>query len=411
MTRARDKANSTVTNFASTGIDDNADATAITIDSSENVGIGTTSPDETAQIFQTANVGNDYNEGTLKVGGSTTALGFQMGYHSISSGRNVITSLNNGGGANQRISIGFGAVNSSGEPATNVMTLAQDGNVHVGKTTTGIANAGLSLRGDADVAQFTRSGDATLELNRLSSNGDITIFYKDSSNVGSIGTNENTDLFIAGGDTGFLFNNDSDFISACTATGAGRDNAVDLGASNVRFDDIFATNGTIQTSDQNEKQNIASLTSAEIIAAKSISALFKTFKWKDKVASKGNAARTHTGVIAQEVQTAMSNAGLDATDYAFWCSDTWWEASIDVPAVEASEEVLDKFGTVTTEAVEAKDAYTRTDTYETADEAPDGATQITRMGIRYPELLAFVGAATEQRLANIETRLTALEAE
>lgn len=39
MTRARDKANSTVTNFASTGIDDNADANAITIDSSENVTI------------------------------------------------------------------------------------------------------------------------------------------------------------------------------------------------------------------------------------------------------------------------------------------------------------------------------------------------------------------------------------
>ena len=33
-----------LTNFSSTGIDDNADATAITIDSSENVGVGTTSP-------------------------------------------------------------------------------------------------------------------------------------------------------------------------------------------------------------------------------------------------------------------------------------------------------------------------------------------------------------------------------
>ncbi len=33
-----------LTNFSSTGIDDNADATAITIDSSERVGIGTTSP-------------------------------------------------------------------------------------------------------------------------------------------------------------------------------------------------------------------------------------------------------------------------------------------------------------------------------------------------------------------------------
>jgi len=37
MTRARDKASAVVVSFTSTGIDDNADATAITIDSSENV--------------------------------------------------------------------------------------------------------------------------------------------------------------------------------------------------------------------------------------------------------------------------------------------------------------------------------------------------------------------------------------
>ena len=35
------KLTGTIPNFTSTGIDDNADATAITIDSSENVGIGT----------------------------------------------------------------------------------------------------------------------------------------------------------------------------------------------------------------------------------------------------------------------------------------------------------------------------------------------------------------------------------
>jgi len=38
------KLTGTIPNFTSTGIDDNADATAITIDSSENVGIGNTTP-------------------------------------------------------------------------------------------------------------------------------------------------------------------------------------------------------------------------------------------------------------------------------------------------------------------------------------------------------------------------------
>ena len=95
----------------------------------------------------------------------------------------------------------------------------------------------------------------------------------------------------------------------------------------------------------------------------------------------------------------MTDAGLDASKYAFWCSDTWWETSTEVAAVEADEEA----------GIEAKDAYTRIDTYQTADEALEGATERTRLGIRYPELLAFIGAATEQRLGDIETRLAALE--
>ena len=233
---------------------------------------------------------------------------------------------------------------------------------------------------------------------------------------------------------------DTNFVAPSDATGAGRDNAIDLGSSGARFDDIFATNGTIQTSDENEKQQIAALTDAEMTAAKAISALFKTFKWNSAVEAKGDAARTHTGVIAQDVQAARTAAGLDAGDYAFFISSTWWETQTEVPAVEAVEAVdavyedvvipaveeeLDEDGNViveaqaerteqrlvseAVEAVEAVAAYTRTDTYDTAEEAPEGATERTRMGIRYPELLAFIGAATEQRLSNIETRLAALE--
>jgi hypothetical protein len=199
-----------------------------------------------------------------------------------------------------------------------------------------------------------------------------------------------------------------------------------LGDANSRFDDIFATNQTIQPSDQTMKQQIASLTDAEITAAKAISKLFKTFKWNDSVEAKGDSARKHTGHIAQEVQQAMTDAGLNAADYAFWCSDTWWEKDVEVPAVEAVEAQDAVYETQTdeegngtqvlvseaVEAVEARGAYTRTDTYDTADEAPEGATERTRLGIRYPELLAFIGAATEQRLTHLETleaRIEALE--
>jgi len=209
-------------------------------------------------------------------------------------------------------------------------------------------------------------------------------------------------MYIGGGDVGLGFYQVSDVISPVNAsTGNTRDNAVALGFGSGRFDQIFATNGTINTSDEREKQNIASLTSAEITAATAINKLFKTYKWKDRVASKGDNARTHIGVVAQQVETAMSDAGLDASKYSFWCSDTWWETQTEVAAVEADEE----------NAIKAKDAYTKISVYKTEDEAPEGATERNRKGIRYPELLAFVGAATEQRLTSIEARLTALEAE
>ncbi len=74
-------------------------------------------------------------------------------------------------------------------------------------------------------------------------------------------------------------------------------------------------------------------------------------------------------------------------------SNTWWETQTEVPAVEAKDAVLDEEGNVIEEAVEAKEAYTRTDTYETAEEAPEGAVERTRLGVRYSELLAFIIAA------------------
>ncbi|MFS9668747.1 tail fiber domain-containing protein, partial [Klebsiella pneumoniae] len=166
-------------------------------------------------------------------------------------------------------------------------------------------------------------------------------------------------------------------------------------------------------SDEREKQQIASLTDAEMTAAKAISKLFKTFKWNDSVTEKGDNARTHAGVIAQQVETAMSDAGLDASDYAFFINTTWWETQTEVAAVEAVEaqdavyedvvipaveEVLDDDGNIVTEAqperteqrlvteavepVEAKDAYTHVISYYTQEEAPEGAIERNRKGIR-----------------------------
>lgn len=124
------------------------------------------------------------------------------------------------------------------------------------------------------------------------------------------------------------------------------DDAVDLGTSGARFDDIFATNGTIQTSDQNDKQDIAELSEAEQRVAVACKGLIRKFKWKSSVASKGSEARYHFGVIAQDVQAAFATEGLDAGDYGLFISSTWTDE-------------------------------------ETGQEH-------TRLGVRYSELLAFI---------------------
>ena len=380
-----------------------SNAEKMRIDSSGNVGIGTSSPDTELNIgFSGA---DDTN--TIRVEGSNGASE-RYAFDIEADGENAKT--------NFKIGVGGGST-------TTCMTLDSSGNVLVGKTAPTISTTGVELRPNGQVFA-TQSGNYPLLLNRTTSDGDIIQFRKDGSVAGSIST-YSAYPGIGKGHVALLFVGGANYIEPFSFTnGSARDNAIDLGRGGARFDDIYATNGTIQTSDFNEKQDIASLTATEMLVGKRISALFKTFRWKDSVAENGDNARTHTGVIAQDVQAAFTAEGLDAGDYALFISSTWWEHDVEVPAVEAVEAVeavtettTDEDGnevvtviTEAVEAVEAKDAYTRTDTYDTEAEAPEGATSKTRMGIRYPELLSFVAAYNEQRFASIEARLTALEA-
>jgi len=367
--------------------------------------VGTTASDAGASLTVNKSPVAAHGNPLVQVGGSTftsggyytVGLGFTNSTYTEPPAEIAYVSKSDSGGTKGDIVFGTRDATTNTAVSTR-MTINSSGNVLVGKTASAENTAGTELNANG-YALFVRDGDRVAMFNRTSDNGEVIRIAKDGTTVGIIGT-EGGDPTIGRGDSAIKFKPGNNAIIPWNInTNASRDSATDLGMSSDRFEDIFATNTTIQSSDQNEKQQIASLTTAEITAAKALSKLFKTFKWNSAVTAKGDAARTHTGHIAQEVQTAMSDAGLDASKYAFWCSDTWWETSTEVAAVEADEEA----------GIEAKDAYTRIDTYQTADDAPDGATQRTRLGVRYPELLAFIGAATEQRLADIETRLTALE--
>jgi hypothetical protein len=255
------------------------------------------------------------------------------------------------------------------------------GNFLVGKTSTG-AGAGAELRADGQIVAY-RSNNRVAYLNRVGSDGIITQFLKDNNIVGQIGSivaSGASRLYLGNSETNLVFNNGVPEIYPANSNGSKRDNAVDLGNATARFDDIRATNGTIQTSDRNEKQDIEELSEAEQRVAVVAKGLMRKFRWKDSVAKKGDNARTHFGIIAQDLQDAFTAEGLDAGDYAMFISDTWWEKEISVDAIEADEE----------NGIEAQDAYTYMDT---KDEATEGYTSKTRLGVRYNQLLAFIISA------------------
>ena len=258
------------------------------------------------------------------------------------------------------------------------MRIDNSGKVIVGSTAaTFNADAKIVLSPNSD-SIITNNGQC-LSLNRTSTDGDILVFYKDQSTVGQIGANGGY-IYAGSGNVNLRYHNGADAILPATSGGASRDNVIDMGSSGARFDDIFATNSTIQTSDRNEKQDIEELTDAEQRVAVAAKGLIKKFRWKDAVEKKGDDARIHVGIIAQDLQAAFEAEGLDAGRYGMFISDTWWEADRVVPAVEANEE----------EGIEAVAEHTVTDTFDTQEEAPEGATKRTRLGVRYSELLAFI---------------------
>jgi hypothetical protein len=271
-----------LTTFSSTGIDDNADATTITIDSSENVLINTTDTDPT---------------------GNNTK--------------------------------GFVFLND-------------------------------------DEAKFSEDG-LVLDLNRKGSNGGVLHCRKDGTNTGGFGVS-GSEIYFFSQHHGHGVRFAEEFVPT-DGTGGNNDNDVDLGKSGVRWKTVFAGTGSISTSDKNEKQSIQPLTSSEMNVAKRLSALFKNYKFNDAVEQKGDNARTHTGIIAQDVQQAFTDEGLDASNYALWCSDTWYQDPNGDIKNKPTKDYVEK----------------------------------TRLALRYSELFSFIQAYNDQRFSELEARIKTLE--
>lgn len=149
----------------------------------------------------------------------------------------------------------------------------------------------------------------------------------------------------------------ADFIPAI-------DNSYQLGGSAARYNFIYATSGTVSTSDAREKEWRGELSPAELRVAKRLSKLIGIYRWLDAIEKKGDGARLHIGVTAQAVQEAFAAEGLDGLKYGVLCYDEW-------------------------DAVEEKDGI-------------PGRAAGNRYGIRYEQLWGFVAAGFEARLSALE---------
>jgi hypothetical protein len=118
------------------------------------------------------------------------------------------------------------------------MTIDSSENVFVTKTSSDVAVVGQELRSSGFFAS-TRDGATVSALTRLSSDGTILEFRKDSSAVGSIGT-QGGDLNIGTGACGIAFVDGVPAIYPWTTTGnITSDAAIDLGDSAGRFKDLY----------------------------------------------------------------------------------------------------------------------------------------------------------------------------
>lgn len=286
----------------------------------------------------------DYNSGMFSLG--SDAVGFSTG-------------------GTQRFKI-----NSNGLLLTGTSSLWVNGQQTI-TNTRDIANV-VNYQNTDGHMQLHRTGNAPLIINRMgttgssgTSRGEILNFKSAGTKIGRIGYAQPYGgvMYLATGNTtgaglGFYNIYSTGYIFPCTHEGATLDNSLDLGSSGGRFDDVYATNGTIQTSDRNEKQDIQELTDAETRAAVTCKGLMRRFRWVDSVEEKGDDARYHFGAIAQDVEAAFTAEGLDAGDYGLFIRTTWWEHEGHC--------------------------------YPSADVAPEGAVEKTRLGIRYNQLFAFI---------------------
>jgi hypothetical protein len=221
----------------------------------------------------------------------------------------------------QRTTLGLGtaATQNTGTSGANV-PLLNGANAWSGQQVVNLAGAGATT---GWILRNSSAGDAVLQFNP--SAADSRFAELAAHNNGSNTIN----LVIrpsAGGSLVDIANFHIDGVNVggvlqVDAVQPRLDDTFDLGTASLRFDDVYATNGVIQTSDAREKSPLRPLGEAEKRAIRSVVAGLGVFQWLSALSEKGEDARLHCGVTAQAVKHAFEAEGLDPHRYALFCAD------------------------------------------------------------------------------------------
>ena len=197
--------------------------------------------------------------------------------------------------------------------------ISNNGNVHIQGNADNTGT--LYFHENSDTKDYT--GDAFRMGYRASSDEFVINFnannrfeLKESGNLSVQGTIAFGDMSTddckferASGDGIKVYMTDADGSDDGTANGAfypAVNDDRDLGHASYKWDNVYATNGTIQTSDRNEKESIQTST----LGLNFISALNPV-----SYVRKGK-TRSHYGLIAQEVKTVLDSLSIDASKFA-----------------------------------------------------------------------------------------------
>jgi len=167
-------------NSGSLVLQTNSGTTALTIDTSQNVGIGTTTPTQKLEVIGNINVTAD---SFYKIGSGTDRY---IQYRTGNS--DILYSFASGYFYRQDI----GNSNHSWWTAnTERMRIDSSGNVLVGKSSASGAVAGVQLE-PSGLTTLVRSGGVVLQINRLTNDGNLIDFYQDTALEGNISVSGST---------------------------------------------------------------------------------------------------------------------------------------------------------------------------------------------------------------------------